>query len=745
MSNRQPRERPRRGAGSTRGGTRLAVYDGRDMMPTRSSRMAIAKSLREMAGLLALAGESPFRARAYERAATAIERLDVDLAALVEAGRLTELPGIGRGIAATIAELQRTGRSRALDALRGGMPPGALSLGRIPGLSLDKIRALHAALGVETVAELQAACEDGRVRGVKGLGEKTERRLLERILALEAPPANVRLHLDRALALAEAFAAHVRSGPGVLRAEIAGALRRRVETVDRLVFVAAARAPEPVIGHALASPLVASVSRREAERCAAVLGEGVPLELAVVKPDRYPGALLDATGSPGHLRDLGRVAHDRGLVLDTTGLTSKASGTRVPAAGEDDLYRRLGLPPDAAGAARGQRRGRGGRGRDPAGRPRHRRRPAGPRPLPHGLLRRQAQRRGDGAGGGAHGHAVHHDHRPLAHRLLRARPRRRPAARAVGRDRAGAGNGVGPPLARARSPTSWPTARLDYPDAILEQLDVVIASIHARHRMDADRDDPPARPRHAAPVLQDLGPRAWAGSCCRGRPSSAGSRRCSTPRRRAAPPSRSTAIRTGSTSRRAGSARRASAGSASSSRPTRIPSTRSATSAMGVAMARRGWVRRGEVLNTLDADAFVRAVAPARPRVSRDLPALAGPLRGRARAAALRQPRAVRPRPAPAPGPAPRSARCSRSSAASTSAASSPTRARSPRPPPGLPGILVITTTRRAVPRGRARGPRRGSGASRRVDIAAGRGALRGAAPARRAPARRIASRPATR
>src|SRR6185369_4164951 len=165
-----------------------------DVIPTPSTRAAIAASLREMAGLLALAGESPFRARAYERAATAIEHLDVDLAALVEAGRLTELPGIGRGIAAMIAELQRTGRSKALDDLRERMPPGARSLGRIPGLGLDKI------------AELKTACEEGRVRGVKGMGEKTERRLLERIRTLEGP-ADVRLRLDRALALAESFTA----------------------------------------------------------------------------------------------------------------------------------------------------------------------------------------------------------------------------------------------------------------------------------------------------------------------------------------------------------------------------------------------------------------------------------------------------------------------------------------------------------------------------------------------------------
>jgi DNA polymerase (family 10) len=580
-------------------------------MPTRSSRMAIAKSLREMAGLLALAGESPFRARAYERAATAIERLDVDLAALVEAGRLTELPGIGRGIAATIAELQRTGRSRALDALRGGMPPGALSLGRIPGLSLDKIRALHAALGVETVAELQAACEDGRVRGVKGLGEKTERRLLERILALEAPPANVRLHLDRALALAEAFAAHVRSGPGVLRAEIAGALRRRVETVDRLVFVAAARAPEPVIGHALASPLVASVSRREAERCAAVLGESVPLELAVVKPDRYPGALLDATGSPGHLRDLGRVAHDRGLVLDTTGLTSKSSGTRVPAAGEDDLYRRLGLPsvpPEL-------REGSGEVEAAEAG------------TLPEDLVTV------DDLQGLVHCHTVYSDGKHSIADMARAADAmgmryltitdHSPTAfyaRGLDVDRlraqwdeiARVQETVSVRLLRGTESDILADGRLDYPDAILEQMDVVIASIHARHRMDADR-----MTRRLVRAMQHPCFKIWGhglGRLLLSRPPI----ECRVEEVLDAAAGARAAIEINGDTRRLDLEPRWIR--AARERGLRFVVSTDAHSVdaltnqrYGVAMGRRGWVRRGEVLNTFDTDAFVRAVAPRGP------------------------------------------------------------------------------------------------------------------------------------
>ena len=193
-----------------------------------------------MAGLLALAGESPFRARAYERAATAIEHLDVDLAALVEAGRLTELPGIGRGIAAMIAELQRTGRSRR-------WTPFASACRRERSRSVgspasDSTRSGHfmprSASRPSPSSGRPAkrdACAVSRAWGrrrsaASSIGSEPSR-----------DPVDVRLRLDRALALAESFTAHLRAAPGVIRAEIAGALRRRAETVDRLVFVAAAR------------------------------------------------------------------------------------------------------------------------------------------------------------------------------------------------------------------------------------------------------------------------------------------------------------------------------------------------------------------------------------------------------------------------------------------------------------------------------------------------------------------------
>ena len=153
---------------------------------------------------------------------------DATFERLVEQGRLQELQGVGPGLAARIVELSQTGRSTSLEALRGQLPPGAGELGRLR-LGLGKIAALHAALGVETIADLRAACEAGRVRLVKGIGEKTEARILEAIRRLEEPGPS-RVLLSDALDAAEAVLVHLRRAPGVTAAELtaisAGARRR---------------------------------------------------------------------------------------------------------------------------------------------------------------------------------------------------------------------------------------------------------------------------------------------------------------------------------------------------------------------------------------------------------------------------------------------------------------------------------------------------------------------------------------
>lgn len=565
-------------------------------------RPAIARALAETADLLALAGGEPFRARAYERGAQVLERLsDAEFDRLVAEDRLTTLAGIGRGLAGVIRDLARGGRSATLEELRATLPAGAGELSKIPGLGIQKIRALQAALGVDSLESLRRACEAGRVRAVKGFREKTEQRILEAIRRLEAPaePRAARpVLMAQALEIADRVVAHLRSLPGVTAAEIAGDLRRATETVDGLVIVLAARKPEAALAAALHSPLLVAGGRHDGLTARATLVTGMPLTLHAVPPDRWAAALLAATGSPAHLQALELLARARRVDLAT-------------ATGQDEaqLHRRLGLPyipPEV----------REGTGEVEAAR-------AGT--LPDDLVTV------DDVQGLVHCHTTYSDGRHTLLEMARAADAlgmrymtitdHSPAAsyangldvdrlRAQWDEVARVQEQVSVRLLRGTESDILADGGLDYPDHVLERLDVIIASIHARHRMDA-----PRMTERIVRAMRHPCFKIWGhplGRLVLSRPpiearveeildaiaaSPAAVEINGDPHRLDLPPRWVRAAR---------------------ERGIRfvISTDAHATSELrnvhyGVAMARRGWVRRGEVLNTLDADGFARAVAPA--------------------------------------------------------------------------------------------------------------------------------------
>ena len=556
-----------------------------------------------MADLLALTGRDPFRARAYERGARVLEGLsEPDFERVVAKGRLTTLAGIGRGLAAVIGDLRGTGRSETLEKVRGSLPAGARELGRVPSLGLRKIQALHAALGVDTVEALRAACEAGRVRTVKGFGEKTEQRILESIRALDAAssddaPAPSRVLLPHALDVAERVLAHVRAIPGVAAAEVAGDLRRWTETVDRLVVVLASPRPGAALDAALLSPLLVSRGTRDGLVARTTLVTGLPLELRATAPDRWAATLLAATGSDGHLRDLAPLAQARKVDLE-----------HAPGQDEAQLYRRLGLPyipPEL-------REGVGEVEAAQAG------------TLPDDLVTP------DDVQGLVHCHTVYSDGRHTIEQMARAADAlgmryltitdHSPSAfyakglavdrlRAQWDELARVQERVAVRLLRGTESDILADGALDYPDRILEQLDVIIASVHARLRMDAARmterivramrhpcfkiwghalgrlllSRPPIE-AHVEAIL-DVIAESLAAIEINGDPH----RLDLEPRFLRAARERSIQFVISTDAHATGELRNVR---------------------YGVAMARRGWVRRGEVLNTWDVDAFVRAVSP---------------------------------------------------------------------------------------------------------------------------------------
>jgi DNA polymerase (family 10) len=305
-------------------------------------RFAIAAVLREIGALLELQGGNPFKARAYERGARALEAFNGDLDALVAERRLTSLPGVGTALAATIAEINETGRSEQRDRLRRHLPPGVLELSQVPHLTIPRIRALHQALGVSNVAELKAAAEGGRVRGVKGFGPKTEEKVLAGIREFETRGQAVLLY--EAEREGQALLEYVRGVPGVQQADLAGALRRRTEVVDRLVVAVATADPATAVDHFARYPQSLAIIERGLTGVTARLAAGLIAEVQTAPRSAYAALLHETTGSEAHRARLAQRAKELGLALDRGGVTRLATRRRLPVKSEADIYRHLDLP-----------------------------------------------------------------------------------------------------------------------------------------------------------------------------------------------------------------------------------------------------------------------------------------------------------------------------------------------------------------------------------------------------------------
>src|SRR3954470_21220942 len=251
---------------------------------------AIAERLREIARYLRLAGDNPWKARAYDTAAESVETLGPRLAALVESGRLTDAPGIGKGTAAVITEIVTTGTTQRLEAMRAEMPPSLLALAELPGLTLPRIRALHAELGVGDVDDLREAVAAGRLREVKGFGPRTEDKIRVALARPPVPPRRIRLIDGRELGTS--LARSLAHAPGVVRAEVAGGVRRWKETVGTLRLVAAADDARAALdGFALSWLLSEAVTgdARSATLRGRLPGAG-PVEVTAVAPPRFAAA-----------------------------------------------------------------------------------------------------------------------------------------------------------------------------------------------------------------------------------------------------------------------------------------------------------------------------------------------------------------------------------------------------------------------------------------------------------------------
>jgi DNA polymerase (family 10) len=307
----------------------------------------VAASLREIGTILELNGENPFKCRAYLNAARTLETSPTDLTELVRTDRLGELPGIGDALREKITTLVNTGKLPYLEELRTTIPSGLLSLLDLPGLGPKKLRILRDQLKIESIEALTKACQDGRLASLDGFGEKTATNLLD---SIQRRATYSKLHrLGTALPAAQALLNHLRECPSVSQAEIAGSLRRGKEIVKDLDLIASSNKPKEVMKAFISAPNVEKVIAHGETKSSVILAGGIPCDLRVVPPEVWPTALAHFTGSKEHNIALRQRAIDRGLHLSEWGLLKGKSKTPLKLKDEKDLHKALGLafiPPE---------------------------------------------------------------------------------------------------------------------------------------------------------------------------------------------------------------------------------------------------------------------------------------------------------------------------------------------------------------------------------------------------------------
>ncbi|MET0342310.1 MAG: helix-hairpin-helix domain-containing protein [Polyangiales bacterium] len=550
----------------------------------------IQQALEEITALFAFREGAKFKAQAYARAAELIEGWAADLSRLVESGRLTALEGIGPSLEKQIVALWNTGTSPLLEELRAETPPGAFALSRLPGLTPRRIRALSEGLGIRSLEDLREACVAQRVRTLAGFGPKVEQKLTEALAKqAEAGALPARLLLSEARPVAARLVAGLAETG--FTAHVAGALRRGEETVDAIELVVVA---SPARAYAAVEAL-ADVVQVDAASGRGLLTVGMPLQVHAADAERAGAALLLATGSAEHLAQLG----------------ARSEGGLAPlvahAADEPALYRALGLAPVPPELRQGTDE----------------------------LARAATQSfddlvTEDAIRGFVHCHTTYSDGRHDIEAMARAAEARgmayititdhSPTARYAGGvdhdrllrqwdeiDRVQARVTIR--ILRGTESDILADGSLDYPDEVLDRLDVVIASVHARYRLDPK--DMTARLVRAMklPLFKIWG-HALGRLLLRRAPID-----CDVPAVLDALASSRGAIEINGDPRRLDLPPRWIPEARARGIPFVLSVDAHSTDGLGVlpyavTMARRGGLTRAEVLNTLDADAFCAKVAP---------------------------------------------------------------------------------------------------------------------------------------
>jgi DNA polymerase (family 10) len=300
----------------------------------------VAQVLETIAQILEIKGENPFKVRAYQNAARAIEGLGTDIRNLLKDNTLSELPGIGEALCEKITQLATTGRLDYYEELRKDVPDGVLEMLTIPSLGPKKAKVLWKELGIVGIEALRKACMEDKLLTLKGFGAKTQKKILEGIDFRSRHSGE--FLLSDSVPMARKLLAHLEGSGLAQRVSLAGSIRRWKEIVRDIDLLASSSRPAALMDHFVSAPGVAEVIGKGETKSSLRLGTGIQVDLRVVSDEQFPYALAYFTGSKEHNVALRSLAQKKGLKVNEYGIFE---GDRlISCKDEHEFYAALGLP-----------------------------------------------------------------------------------------------------------------------------------------------------------------------------------------------------------------------------------------------------------------------------------------------------------------------------------------------------------------------------------------------------------------
>ena len=303
----------------------------------------IAEMFERVADMMAIRGDNFHRLLAYRRAGESIRGLGRNLSDIQAEGGLTDIPGIGKTLAEKIEEMLTTGNLNFYERIAEEIPPTLVDMLRIEGVGPKRVKAIYETLGIKTIAELAEAAKAGELSKLPGLGKKSEAKMVANIEAL-LRHGDERKPLGEVYPIAAQILTELRKLPGVQRAEAAGSMRRRRETIGDLDLLVAAEDAEPIMAWFRDMPSVESVSGSGATKTRVTLVNGLGVDLRVLPPERWGTLIQYFSGSLTHNVQLRELALKQGLSLSENSFKVVETGEEILCADEEMVYEKLGLP-----------------------------------------------------------------------------------------------------------------------------------------------------------------------------------------------------------------------------------------------------------------------------------------------------------------------------------------------------------------------------------------------------------------